>query len=270
MSFVLVLGGGDLASGVALRLRECGLPVIITELPAPLAVRRRVSFATAVYAGSIRVGDCLACRVDEPIDNPAIGRMIAEGTIPVLVDPAGVCVEFFRPKVLIDGRMLKRKLERRFRPVDLLIGLGPGFVAGENCDALIETNRGPSMGRVIWEGAAEPNTSIPQMVDGHAEARILRAPVDGPARALANLGDRVVAGQAVVQVDNTFVSAPFTGILRGLIHGGITVRRGMRIGDLDPRNDPGLCVQVSDKSHAVGEGVLEAIRSKFDLEDLRD
>jgi xanthine dehydrogenase accessory factor len=269
MSFVLVRGGGDLASGVALRLRQSGLPVIITELPMPLAVRRRSTFATAVYTGHIQVEDCLACRVDEPIDDPIVGEMVAEGIIPVLVDPACVSIEAFQPKVVIDGRMLKRKVARQQSPVELLIGLGPGFVAGENCDAVVETNHGDSLGRVLWEGAAEPNTSMPETIGGHAEARVLRAPVDGLVETQADVGDLLLAGQTVARVGNTFVLAPFNGILRGLIHRGATVKGGMRIGDLDPRIDPSLCVHVSDKSRAVAEGVLEAIRSKFDLAELK-
>ena len=269
MSFVLVRGGGDLASGVALRLRQSGLPVIITELPMPLAVRRRVSFATAIYMGHIQVEDCLACRVDEPIDDPIVGEMVAEGIIPVLVDPTCVSLEIFQPKVVIDARMLKKKVTRRYGPVELLIGLGPGFEAGENCDAVVETNRGDTMGRVFWEGAAAPNTSVPENINGHAEARVLRAPVDGLVEPQADIGDLLLAGQTVAQVGNTFVLAPFNGILRGLIHRGVTVQGGMRIGDLDPRIEPSLCAHVSDKSLAVAEGVLEAIRSKFDLAELR-
>ena len=172
--------------------------------------------------------------------------------------------------MVIDARMLKRNPKPCFGPVELMIGLGPGFVAGENCDAVVETNRGASMGRVVWRGAAAPNTSIPESIDGHAEARVLRAPVDGLVETQAEIGDLLVTGQTVARVGNSFVSAPFNGILRGLIHRGVTVRRGMRIGDLDPRSDPGLCVQVSDKSHAVAGGVLEAIRSKFDLAELTE
>ena len=135
MSFVLIRGGGDLATGVALHLHQSGLPVIISELPMPLAVRRRVCFATAVYAGSVRVENCLACRVDDPIETPLlIDRWVAEGTIPVLIDPEGEAVKLFHPKVVVDGRMLKRHLGRQPVPVPLLIGLGPGFVAGENCE----------------------------------------------------------------------------------------------------------------------------------------
>jgi xanthine dehydrogenase accessory factor len=268
MSFVLIRGGGDLASGVALRLHQSGLPVLISELPRPLAVRRHVSFAEAIYDGSIQVEGCKAYRVDDPTDTLRIQSIANEGAIPVLVDPCCEAIEIFRPKVMVDGRMLKRSMARPSIPVKLLIGLGPGYIAGESCDAVIETNRGISMGRVIWEGAAEPNTFSPAPIAGHADARVLRAPVDGVIETFADIGDRIITGQTIAQVSGHFVSAPFNGILRGLIHRGLTVKRGMKIGDLDPRDNPQLCFQVSDKSLAVAEGVLEAIRSKFDLQEL--
>jgi xanthine dehydrogenase accessory factor len=270
MSIVIIRGGGDIASGVALRLRRSGLAVVISELPEPLAVRRRVSFATAVYAGSIKVEDCLACRVDDPEDDLVIKRIIAKGQIPVLIDPYGFTIEFLRPKVVVDARMLKQQVKRPYNPVQLLIGLGPGFIAGDNCDAVIETNRGVSMGRTIWQGAPESNTGNPEAVAGHKDARILRAPVDGLVETYASIGDHMVSGQTIAQVSGHFVTAGFDGILRGLIHPGLTVKGGTKIGDLDPRDDPRMIDQVSDKSLAVGGGVLEAICSKFELSDFKE
>lgn len=270
MSFVLVRGGGDLASGVALRLHQSGFPVMITELPKPLAVRRNVCFASAVYAGSARIEDCLAWRVDDPIETPMlIDKIAAEGGIPVLVDPDGEAITLFQPKVVVDGRMMKRYIARR-ADIKMLIGLGPGFVAGENCDAVVETNRGISMGNVIWKGSAEPNNSKPQEILGKQEARVLRAPVDGRVKPYAKLGDHVVTGQTIAEVDGHFVSAAFNGIVRGLIYPGVTVKRGARIGDIDPRDDDRICTQISDKSRAVAGGVLEAISSKFSLLDFGD
>jgi xanthine dehydrogenase accessory factor len=270
MPFVVIRGGGDLGTGVALRLRRSGLPVVVCDLPEPLAVRRQVSFATAIYTGSIKVEDCLACRVDYPEEVMNVSRITAKGQIPVLVDPYGFTIEFLRPKVVIDARMLKQPVKRSHSPVQLLIGLGPGFIAGENCDAVIETNRGISMGRVIWEGAAESNTGSPQQIEGHKDARILRAPVNGVVETYASIGDRLVTGQTIAQVGGHFVSAAFNGILRGLIHSGLTVKADMKIGDLDPRDDPRLVEQVSDKALAVAGGVLEAICSKFELSDLKE
>jgi xanthine dehydrogenase accessory factor len=270
MSFVIIRGGGDLASGAALRLHRSGLAVVIIELPEPLAVRRRVCFATAVYAGIIQVEGCPACRVDDPEDAQCIKDVLAEGRIPVLVDPNGFAIEFLRPKVVVDARMMKKHVRRPYNPVQLLIGLGPGFSAGDNCDAVIETCRGDSIGRVIWKGEAQPNTGSPEAVGGHQEARVLRAPADGLVETFVNIGDHLAAGQTIAQVGEHFVSAAFNGVLRGLIHPGLTVKSGMKIGDLDPRDDERLCVQVSDKALAVGGGVLEAIGSKFDLSEFKE
>jgi xanthine dehydrogenase accessory factor len=139
--------------------------------------------------------------------------------------------------------------------------MGPGFVAGQNCHAVIETHRGHCLGRVIWQGAPETDTGQPDAVVGRSSERVLRAPADGELVALAEIGDHLQAGQAVAQVAGLPVFAPFRGVLRGLIHPGLNVTRGLKIGDVDPRDDPRYCRLVSDKSLAVGGGVLEAILS---------
>jgi xanthine dehydrogenase accessory factor len=270
MSFVLVRGGGDLASGVALRLHEYGLPVIISELPMPVAVHRKGCFADAVYAGRTQVEDCVACRVDDPIENSSlVARIIAGGAIPVLVDPVGEAVELFHPKVVVDGRMLSRHLAPQPHPGQLLIGLGPGFVAGENCDVVVETTCGNPMGSVLSKGAAQCNTSESQTTDGRRDECVLRAPADGRVKTYAHIGDHIATGETIAEVDGHFVIATFNGILRGLIYPGMMVKKGMKIGDLDPRDDPRLCFHVSDESRVVAEGVLEAIQSKLDLQELK-
>jgi xanthine dehydrogenase accessory factor len=270
MSFVLVRGGGDLASGVALRLHQYGFPVMISELPMPVAVRRNVCFASAVYSGRAQVGDCLAWRVDDPVEAPELIDKIADkGGIPVLIDPNGDAIKFFGPKVVVDGRMLKRHLSRQSGPMPMLIGLGPGFIAGENCDAAVETRGGGSMGEVIWDGPVEPNNSISHVVDDIQEERVLRAPVDGHVKTFVKIGDHVDAGTIIAQVGSQPIVAAFHGILRGLIYPGSMVKKGMRLGDLDPRDKDALCNEISHKSRAVAAGVLSAICSKFDLADFK-
>ncbi len=262
---VLIRGGGDLASGVALRLHRCGLRIVISELPQPLAVRRRVSFAEAVYSGEISVEGVTACCIKDPGDTQLAMAAIAEDKIPVLVDPDGDAVKNFEPNVIVDARMLKKYVEFNLDRVMLLIGLGPGFVAGENCHAVIETNRGVSMGRVTWEGSAEENTFLPEAVAERQAERVLRAPTDGVIHAHADIGDQLEAGHLIAEVNGQPVRAAFKGILRGLIHPGLCVWKNMKIGDLDPRSDPRLCSQISDKSLALGGGVLEAILSRSEL-----
>jgi len=262
---VLIRGGGDLATGVALRLHRAGLSVVVTELPQPLSVRRRVSFSEAVYAGQVEVEGVTARRVEDPTDTLRILQIYTRNQIPILVDPEATAIASLHPSIVIDARMLKRQAELIPNPVNLIIGLGPGFTVGENCHAVIETNRGHMLGRVIWQGSSEANTGIPDSVGGYHGERVLRAPVEGTLVPFAEIGDHVEEGQLVCEVEGHPVSAPFHGVLRGLIHPSVRVSAGMKIGDLDPRDDPRYCTLVSDKSLAVAGGVIEAILSRSDL-----
>jgi xanthine dehydrogenase accessory factor len=161
--------------------------------------------------------------------------------------------------------MTKHLPETGIDSADLVIGLGPGFVAGENCHAVVETNRGHRLGRVIWQGTPQCDTGIPERVVDHGAERVLRAPADGVLQAYAKIGDHLEAGQPVVEVAGQPVLAPFRGVLRGLLHPGLCVRQGLKVGDVDPRDDPLYCSLVSDKSLAIGGGVLEAILSRPEL-----
>jgi xanthine dehydrogenase accessory factor len=266
MSFIILLrGGGDLASGVALRLHRAGLRVAISELPRPLAVRRLVSFAEAAFSGETVVEGITARRVTDPTDTLRILRVFAQGQIPLLIDPEGEAVRSLRPTVLVDARMMKQPLDTARHNATLVIGLGPGFSAGQNCHAVVETNRGHCLGRVLWEGAAEPDTGIPDSVRGQNASRVLRAPASGEVIAHVEIGQQVQTGQLLAEVEGQPLLAPFEGVLRGLIHPGMQVSQGLKIGDIDPRNDPLLCSLVSDKALAVGGGVLEAILSRREL-----
>lgn len=258
-SIVLIRGGGDLASGVALRLKRAGVNVLITELPQPVVVRRLVSYAQAVYAGT--------CSVEE-----SIGRLvkhweqaqtaIAAGEVPVLVDPQADIIKTIKPNILIDARMTKQTPEMGKESAQLVIGLGPGFNAGVYCHAVIETKRGHSLGRVIWEGSAIKDTGIPESIGNQDEERVLRAPAGGELNAHAQIGDLLKQGDLIAEVSGKSVQAPFDGVLRGMVYAGIKVHEGMKIGDLDPRGNPAYCTIVSDKALAIGGGVLEAILSR--------
>lgn len=267
-SLILIRGGGDLASGVALRLYRAGLKVVITELAQPLAVRRTVSFAEAVYAGEITIEGLTARHVPDPTDSLRILTILGKQQIPVLVDPDCTSARALHPAVIVDGRMTKRPPEPiGYSPV-LYIGLGPGFVGGENCQAAVETRRGHTLGRVYWCGAPHPDTGQPDPVHGHQTKRVLRAPAQGIFAAHAQIGDTIEPGQKIAEVAGQPINAPFKGILRGLIHPGLSVTRGLKIGDLDPRDDPRLCMLVSDKALAVGGGVLEAILSRPEVRNI--
>jgi xanthine dehydrogenase accessory factor len=253
---VAIRGGGDLGSGVALRLWRSGFRVVVLESAAPLAVRRTVSLSEAVYDGEARVEELrgeLVCHADDAL------KRVGSGAVPVLVDPAGTSLPALRPDVVVDAILAKQNLGTSRTMAPLTIGLGPGFTAGVDVDVVVETNRGPHLGRVIHLGSAEPNTHRPAPVAGHAGDRVLRAPADGVLTVEHDIGEVVNAGTVVARVADRPVVAPFGGLVRGMARPGLIVSEGMKVGDVDPRLDPALCTLVSDKSLAVAGGVLEAI-----------
>lgn len=263
---VLLRGGGDLASGVALRLHRAAIRVVITELPQPLAVRRTVSFSEAVYQGQVMIEGVTANLAGSPA--AVIAALQAE-EIPVVVDP-GSRLRFdpgLEVVALVDGRMTKRPPDLGMEAAPLVVGLGPGFIAGQNCHAAIETNRGHFLGRVIWEGAPQPNTGIPGKVGDCQNERVLRASTDGLLNTWAAIGDQVLKGALLAQVGSSAITAPFDGCLRGLLPDGIQVQAGMKVGDLDPRNDPQFTHSVSEKSLAIGGGVLEALLTRLEIRE---
>lgn len=257
---VLVRGAGDLATGVLYRLHQAGFPVIATELPRPLVVRRTVAFAQAVYDGECTVEGVRAIRVDTVT---AAQALAAAGEVPVLPDPRDEVIAQVRPVVLVDARLLKRTDAARLDQASLVIGLGPGFTAGVNCHAVIETNRGHRLGRVYWQGAAEADTGIPGAIAGFREERLLRAPVAGVWQPQVALGERVEKGRVVGHVVGAegavAVTAGLTGLVRGLLYPGLAVTPGMKLGDIDPRGEVEALDTISDKSLAIGGGVLTAV-----------
>lgn len=253
---IVILGGGDLASGVALRLFRLGCKLIVTELSQPYAVRRSVSFAQAVYDGSITVEGIKGCLF------PSYEEIIFENCIPVLVDPDVSVVNIFNPDVLVDARMIKQGVSSCCYPQYFTIGLGPGFYTGKNCQAVIETQRGHNMGRVIYDGEAEPDTGIPERVANFQKERVLRSPSNGIFHTELEIGNIVEESDVIGRVGTNAILAPFRGLIRGLLHNGLEVKAGIKIGDIDPRMDPKLIQFVSDKALAVGGGVVEAILSQ--------
>lgn len=257
-ALIVVRGGGDLATGVIYRLSKAGFPVIVTELARPLAIRRAVAVSSAVFDGAIEIEGLRGIRAAGSAEARALA---AEGEIPVLVDPDGASLPALRPVVIIDARMTKRNLGTRRDDASLVIALGPGFSAGDDCHAVIETNRGHRLGRVIWHGSAEPDTGRPGAVQGKQNERVLRAPADGFVEPHAAIGDRLAAGEVVATVAEALVLAPFDGVLRGLIHPSVSVTTGMKIGDVDPRGERVFCFEISEKALAIGGGVVEAVLS---------
>ena len=263
---ILIRGGGDLASGVALRLHRTGYKIAILELEKPLAVRRTVSFSEAVYEG-LQTVEGVTARL---VSADQLQDTMDAGEIPVLVDPnANILRNQFltspRSTFVIDARLLKITPEPLAADVALHIGLGPGFSAGENCHAVVETRRGHTLGRVYWSGSAQSDSGQPE----GDPRRVLRAPHEGVLNAFSKISDHVEEGQKIAEVESktgsqiTEIISPIKGILRGLVRSGLEVTEKMKIGDIDPRDDISFSALVSDKALSVGGGVLEAILTRF-------
>jgi len=225
-----------------------------------MAVRRKVSFCEAVYDGMALVEDVTAVLVEKPVEARQIWD---QGKIPVMVDPLCQCREAFAPPVLIDAILAKKNLGTSIHDAPLVIALGPGFEAGVDAHYVVETNRGHRLGRLLSSGKAEPNTGVPGKVMGHSSARVLRSPVDGPWQNRLDIGDIVRKGECVGTVNDLEVKAAIDGILRGSIHPGIDVTKGLKIGDIDPRPVRENCFTISEKALAIAGGVLEGILRKY-------
>ncbi len=254
---VIIRGGGDLATGVAYRLHKAGFPLIVLELEKPMVIRRRVALATAVLEGSITIEDIrgqLAHSLDEALD------LSQTNTVPVLIAPT-LTIPHSSFSILVDARIAKRNIDTTIDQAPLVIGMGPGFTAGADCHAVIETMRGHNLGRVIWQGSALPNTGTPGIVAGKGAERVLRAPVDGVVNWRLAIGDYVELDTVIGDVNGVPVTAPFAGVIRGLIAPGLSVSAQMKIGDVDARGTPENCFTISDKALAMGGAALEAILS---------
>ena len=250
----VVRGGGELASAAARLLFLSGMRVVVLEREQPLAVRRLVSFADAVFEGERAVEGVRGVRM--AMDEVPEGIL---GFVPVVVDPEARFLARGGAEVVVDARMSKRGYAARSGPGPFLVGLGPGFTAGVEVDAVVETQRGPDLGRVLWAGAAQADTSLPSPVLGYTEKRVLRAPRTGVFRARAAIGDVVIPGDAVGEIEGEPVTPPIAGLLRGVLRDGVAVPEGTKVGDVDPRGPGVNAAFISDKARAVAAGVLEAI-----------
>jgi xanthine dehydrogenase accessory factor len=254
--FVVIRGAGDLATGAALRLHHAGIKIAMTEIAAPHSVRRTVCFSQAVYERRTQVEDVCALLVSGETE---MKEAFKNKQIAVFVDPAADIVKGFKPAVLVDAVMARRNTGTSLTDAPVVIGVGPGFTAGVDCHAVIETQRGHTLGRVITEGCALPSTGVPASIGGYTVERLLRSPANGVFEALMSIGDLVNEGDIVARVGGIPIKAEIAGMLRGILPSGITVRKGLKAGDIDPRCERIHCFTVSDKALAVGGGVLEAL-----------
>jgi xanthine dehydrogenase accessory factor len=251
----VVKGAGDLASGVALTLHRAGFAVAMTEIAKPTVVRRTVSFAQAIYEGVASVEGTEAVAVAPP----DIADALVQGTIAVIVaEDAEEVLGMIRPALLVDAIIAKRNLGTHIGDAPAVIALGPGFVAGRDAHAVIETRRGHDLGRVLSEGSAHENTGVPGDVGGFTWQRVVRSPAAGTFRAVADIGDLVKTDDVVGYVGEEPVRVALDGVLRGLLHTGLDVTEDFKLGDVDPRGDASRCLTVSDKARAIGGSVLGA------------
>lgn len=253
---VLIKGAGDLATGVAHRLKRCGFDVVMTEIEEPTTVRRTVAFSQAVYDCKVEVEGVKATLVK---DIQMIRENIDNGIISVIVDKDANIIEVLKPYIVVDAIVAKKNTGTSIDDAPIVIALGPGFEAGVDCDLVIETKRGHYLGRVITKGKAIPNTGVPGNIGGHTVGRIIRATSHGIINSVSEIGDYVEEGQVVAYIDKIPVYASISGIVRGMLQGGIEVFEGMKSGDIDPRCKKEHCFTISDKARSIGGGVLEGI-----------
>ena len=253
---ILIRGAGDLASGVALRLHRSGLKVVMTDLEKPTAIRRTVCFSQAIVHGETVVEDVTA---KQAASAKAALDILKTGCIPVLADPEGACIPALKPDAVVDAILAKKNLGTKITDAPVVVGVGPGFTAGVDCHAVVETMRGHYLGRVIHEGSAIPNTGIPGLIGGFAGERVLRAPADGVFHQILDIGAQVKMGDVAATVDGVPMACTLDGVLRGILADGTPVFKGMKAGDIDPRCEIKHCYCASDKALAVGGGVLEAV-----------
>jgi xanthine dehydrogenase accessory factor len=258
---VLIRGAGEIASGVAHRLQRSHFKVCMIEIPRPLAVRRAVAFSEAIYEGEKEVEGVRTKFISKPEEIESVWK---KGDIPILIDPDGKKTRnFSKPDVLVDAIIAKRNLGTQVNDAPLVVGLGPGFAAGKDVHIVIETNRGHHLGKMILKGTAEPDTGIPGEIGGYMMERLLRTMKKGIFHPQKSIGDRVNKGLVVAVVDDFPVIAKISGVLRGLLREGAEVRKGMKVGDIDPRSKKESCFTISDKARAIGGGVLEAVLYRF-------
>lgn len=257
---VVVRGGGDLGSGVVFRLRHAGFPVIVLELDRPMAIRRAVAVASAVLEGRTLIEDIDAILVDEPV---AALEISSSGAVPVMISPQ-LPPAPITPSVVVDARLAKRNIDTTIDDAPLVVALGPGFTAGRDCDAVIETMRGHLLGRVMWEGTATPNTGLPGVLGGKSSERVIRAPTPGVLNWRVSIADMVAAGEVLGDINGVPIRARIGGVVRGLLPSGYDVEWNSKLADIDPRSDPAACYEVSDKALAVGGGAVEAVLTWLD------
>ena len=260
-NLIIVRGGGDLATGTIYKLYKCGFPVLVLEVPRPSAIRRNAAFSEAVYEG-VQTVENVTCYLANSIGEAE--KLLAEGKLAMLVDPKGEAIARLQPLAVVDAILAKKNLGTDRHMAPITVALGPGFEAGNHVDAVVETQRGHNLGRVLWQGSAAPNTGIPGIIGGYGKERVIYSPAAGVLRNICHITDTVAKGQTIAIIETPTEKIPVTatldGLLRGLIRDGYSVPEGFKIADIDPRMEEyENCFTISDKSRCIAGGVVEAI-----------
>ncbi|MBR9946865.1 EF2563 family selenium-dependent molybdenum hydroxylase system protein [Clostridiaceae bacterium Marseille-Q4145] len=268
---IICRGGGDLATGIVHRLFRAGFPVLVLETDSPAAIRRQVSFSEAVYDGTATVEGVTAERIASA-DRASVNHVLEEGRVPLLVDPEGSSIPLLKPDIVVDAIIAKKNLGTAKEMAPLVIGVGPGFTAGEDVDLVVESMRGHNLARIFTTGSALPNTGIPGNIGGFTKERVLHAEAAGYMKNIRQIGDIVEKGKEIARIyekmteDGTFsgsyvsVEASISGMIRGLIREGYHFQKGFKIADIDPReSELANCFTISDKARSIGGSVLEAV-----------
>lgn len=253
---ILIKGAGDLATGIAYRLKKSGFDIVMTEINKPTTVRRTVAFSQAVFDNEIVIEGIKGVKVNNINE---IYEKIKEGNIPIIIDENAEIIKELKPDVVVDAIISKKNLGTSIEDAPIVIGVGPGFEAKVDCHLVVETKRGHYLGKVIEEGSAIPNTGVPGDIGGYTKERIIRASSNGKINPVVEIGDFVKKGDVVAYIDGVEVLAEIDGIVRGMLQEGIEVFKGMKSGDIDPRCEKDHCFTISDKARSIGGGVLEAI-----------
>lgn len=260
-SLIVVRGGGDIASGTISKLYHCGFPVLVLEIKTPSAIRRNVAFSEAVYQKTQTI-EGLTCHLAKDC-NQAI-QYLNEGKLTILVDEKADSIKELKPLAVIDAILAKKNLGTTLDMAPITIALGPGFCAKKDVDAVIETQRGHNLGRIIYDGCAEKNTGVPGNIGGYDKERVIHSPAEGILKNVCHITDTVKKGQQIATIqtadENIPVCASIDGLLRGLIRDSFPVTTGFKIADIDPRLEQyNNCFTISDKARCIAGGVLEAL-----------
>ena len=253
---VVIRGAGDVATGIGHRLHRCGFKVLHLDIEKPLVIRRTVAFTQAIFSGEGEV-DGVKCRLVKNMNE--IESAWEDDMVAVMVDPKGTIIHQLKPDVVVDAIIAKKNIGTNKTMAKTIIGVGPGFVAGDDVDVVVESNRGHFLGSIILEGSAAPNTGEPGNIGGFTTERVIRANADGTIRNVREIGDKVNQGEPIAYIGDTAVEASLDGILRGLISDQSVVFKGLKIADVDPRGEEEYCFTITEKARAIGGAVLEGI-----------